>query len=66
MHRLTRNQFRMLRSEFTAGEPIQLIATKHNRTVRAIEARLERMGLLTAEQRTTNNSFTGSPRKDAS
>jgi hypothetical protein len=53
-----------LRSEFTAGEPIQLIATKHNRTIRAIEARLERIGQITAAERTTNNSFTGSPRKD--
>jgi hypothetical protein len=30
---------------------------RHGRTLRAIEARLERLGLLTAEQRSTNNSF---------
>ena len=48
-----------LRDEFTNGEPIPLIATKHSRTIRAIEARLEKLGLLTADQRTTNNSFVG-------
>lgn len=39
--------------------PIPDIAAKHGRTVRAIEARLERLGLLRADQRTTSNSFTG-------
>ena len=48
-------------SAFQAGEPLMDIATRHGRTLRAIEARLERLGLLTAEQRVTNNSFTGSP-----
>ena len=42
---------------FKAGEPPADIATRHGRTVRAIEARLERLGLLTPEQRTTNTSF---------
>jgi hypothetical protein len=46
---------------FQEGVPVAQIAIKHRRTVRAIEARLERLGLLTAEQRTTHNSFTGSP-----
>lgn len=46
---------------FQSGEPLADIATKHRRTLRAIEARLERLGFLTAEQRVTNNSFTGSP-----
>ncbi len=46
---------------FQQGVPVAQIAIKHRRTVRAIEARLERLGLLTAEQRTTHNSFTGSP-----
>src|SRR5687767_7848129 len=38
---------------FHAGESTADIATKHGRTVRAIEARLEKLGLITAEERTT-------------
>ena len=34
-----------------------LIATKHGRTIRAIEARLERIGLLTTDRRMTANPF---------
>jgi len=52
---------RALVTEFQSGDPLPDIAAKHRRTLRAIEARLERLGLLTQEQRTTNNSFTGSP-----
>jgi hypothetical protein len=52
---------RTLVSEFQSGDSLSDIAAKHGRTLRAIEARLERLGLLTADQRTTNNSFTGSP-----
>jgi hypothetical protein len=48
-----------LRSEFAAKEPLQAIAERHGRTLRAIEARLERMGLITPEQRTTRGGFTG-------
>ena len=48
-----------LKEEFTGGELVPDIATKHGRTVRAIEARLERLGLLRADQRTTNDSFLG-------
>jgi hypothetical protein len=48
-----------LKAEFANSEPIPDIATKHGRTVRAIEARLERVGLLRSDQRTTNDSFTG-------
>lgn len=51
-----------LRDEFNAGEPIQLIATKHGRTIRAIEARLEKLGLITAGQRATSSSFVETPR----
>lgn len=51
---------RALVVEFRAGERIPDIAIKHQRTIRAIEARLERLGLITADQRTTANSFTGS------
>ena len=57
---------RTLVTEFQAGDSLPDIAAKHGRTLRAIEARLERLGLLTAEQRTTNNSFTGSPTSRAS
>jgi len=57
---------RALVIEFQAGEPLEDIATKHKRTLRAIEARLERLGLLTAAQRTTNNSFTGSSKGNSS
>lgn len=46
---------------FTTGEPIDKIAAAHCRTVRAIEARLERLGLITATQRSTSNSFYGDP-----
>jgi DNA-binding NarL/FixJ family response regulator len=48
-----------LKEEFAGGESVPDIATKHGRTVRAIEARLERLGLLRADQRTTDNSFIG-------
>jgi hypothetical protein len=49
----------LLKEEFSGGESVQDIATKHGRTVRAIEARLERLGLLRSDQRTTSNSFLG-------
>jgi hypothetical protein len=39
-----------LRDEFARGEPVPSIATKHGRTIRAIEARLERLGLLQVRQ----------------
>ena len=57
----TPDEERSLVAAFQAGDSLPDIATKHARTLRAIEARLERLGLLTAEQRVTNNSFTGSP-----
>ena len=57
----TDDEERALISGFQAGDPLTDIAVKHGRTLRAIEARLERLGLITADQRTTNNSFTGSP-----
>jgi hypothetical protein len=56
---------RTLVAEFQAGDTLSDIAAKHGRTLRAIEARLERLGLITADQRTTNNSFTGSPASTA-
>jgi hypothetical protein len=44
---------------FKAGETPVTIARKHGRTLRAIEARLEKLGLITAEQRTTRGGFAG-------
>lgn len=44
-------------AEFRSGEPPQAMAHKHGRTLRAIEARLEKLGLITAEQRTTSGGF---------
>lgn len=48
---------------FQAGEPIPHIAERHGRTVRAIEARLERHGLIQPSERTTENRFDESDRK---
>ncbi len=42
---------------YKSGDSPADIATRHGRTLRAIEARLEKLGLLTAEQRTTNPGF---------
>src|SRR3569832_1586755 len=52
---------RTLVAEFQSGDTLPDIAAKHGRTLRAIEARLERLGLITADQRTANNSNTGAP-----
>jgi len=54
----TDEEEQQLKEKFQSGEPD--IADKHKRTIRAIEARLERFGLITAEQRTTRNSMTRS------
>jgi hypothetical protein len=62
----TEDEEQQLKTAFARSEPIPLIATKHKRTIRSIEARLERLGLLRADQRITSNSFTGSPsRRDS-
>jgi len=42
---------------FKAGEPLPEIAIKHGRTLRAIEARLEKLGVLALSERSTSNSF---------
>jgi hypothetical protein len=55
----TTKEEEQLRSEFAAKEPLKSIAERHGRTLRAIEARLERMGLITPEERTTRGGFTG-------
>lgn len=43
---------------FKNGDSAAVIAREHGRTLRAIEARLEKLGLITAEQRTTRGGFT--------
>ena len=55
----TNEEEQMLIVEFRDGREISVIAETHARTVRAIEARLQRLGLITADQRTTSNSFMG-------
>jgi phage terminase small subunit len=57
----TETEEQQLKDEFARSEPIPVIAKKHQRTVRAIEARLERMGLLRNDQRTTDDSFLSPP-----
>jgi hypothetical protein len=42
---------------FHAGQSAADIAAKHGRTVRAIEARLEKLGLITSAERTTTDRF---------
>ena len=44
---------------FKRGDSPIAIARQHGRTLRAIEARLEKLGLITAEERTTRGGFTG-------
>jgi hypothetical protein len=44
---------------FKSGDSPITIARQHGRTLRAIEARLEKLGLITAEQRMTRGGFTG-------
>jgi hypothetical protein len=44
-------------TEFQSGEPLPDIAIRHGRTLRAIEARLEKLGLITPTQRTTRDRF---------
>ena len=46
---------------FQAGEPVEEIAARHGRTVRAIEARLEKLGFMAPDQRTTTDRFTPTP-----
>jgi hypothetical protein len=42
---------------FRAGEDLRAISRRHGRTLNPIEARLERLGLITEEQRVTRNRF---------
>jgi len=49
-----------LAAAFRAGEPPAAIAVRHRRTLAAIEARLESLGLMAREERTTRNRFVSS------
>ena len=60
----TEEEVQQLKDEFNRGEPLPLIATKHGRTLRAIEARLELLGLLRADQRMTRGGFGSRSRKE--
>ena len=55
----TTEEEKELVTAFKSGDSPMDIARKHGRTLRAIEARLEKLGLITAEQRTTRGGFTG-------
>lgn len=48
---------RKMLEAFRAGESPEQIARKHGRTLRAIEARLQRKGLITAKERITRGGF---------
>lgn len=50
----------LLVDAFNARESLSTIAERHGRTLRAIEARLEKLGLITGEQRQTQDRF-GAP-----
>jgi hypothetical protein len=55
----TTEEEKELVAAFKSGNSPADIAREHGRTLRAIEARLEKLGLITAEQRTTRGGFTG-------
>ena len=55
----TTEEEKKLVAAFKGGDSPTAIAREHGRTLRAIEARLEKLGLITAEQRTTRGGFTG-------
>ena len=55
----TTEEERKLVAAFKSGGSPLSIAREHGRTLRAIEARLEKLGLITAEERTTRGGFTG-------
>jgi hypothetical protein len=53
----TQEEEHALITHVQAHLPLKDIATKHARTLRGIEARLEKLGLITAGQRMTHNRF---------
>jgi len=61
----TEEEERQLTTAFTNGDALPDIALRHGRTLRAIEARLERLGLITAADRSTRGGFGSSSVEDA-
>jgi hypothetical protein len=53
----TQAEEQQLAAAFKAGQALSEIASRHGRTLTAIEARLERLGLLTPDQRVTRNRY---------
>jgi hypothetical protein len=53
----SRAEEQRLTAAFGSGESLPAIAIQHRRTVAALEARLEKLGLLAPEQRTTRNRY---------
>ena len=55
----TTDEEERLLAAFKAGDSPVVIARNHGRTLRAIEARLQKPGLITPEERTTRGGLTG-------
>jgi len=53
----TEEEERRLRAAFARGELIPEIASKHGRTIRAIETRLEKLGLLTPDRSSGSSPY---------
>jgi hypothetical protein len=53
--RWTKEEEATVVAAFKSNESVASIAARHGRTVRGIESRLERLGIITADQRTTRN-----------
>jgi len=58
-HAWTTDEESRLVAAFKSGDSPVAMARQHGRTLRAVEARLEKLGLITAAQRTTRGGFTG-------
>ena len=53
----TEEEEQLLRSEFSRGMDADKIAKAHNRTLRAIETRAVKLGLMKSNDRITDNAF---------
>jgi hypothetical protein len=53
----TQGEEQQLAAAFKSGQALADIASRHGRSLTAIEARLERLGLLAPEQRVTRNRY---------
>jgi len=60
----TSEEEQQLKDEFNRNESVPDMAITHGRTLRAIEARLERLGLLRADQRITRGGFSSPATKE--